>query len=267
MKILILFLFLSFTVSVTSQVGVGTNTPESDVHVSSTNTDGGSIQIDGGIRLGGDDTTQGAKGSKGQVLTSNGDAEGASWETPGAAGDYKSSCFTVSDIAVINTAVPSGSNRNTVNVTAAQTLTALNILPNGGILLIRTLTATTYTAANTYLTVELPSAALIQKKKFVIAFDGPVGSNNILSNGDNFEIVVKTSEANSVYYGFDIGAAIPKVQIDNFLGSGIYDISKLENNTLQNQKMLIFNSISIESLGPLTWNFTEPECAVQNPVN
>lgn len=65
-------MFASFIITSTfvkAQIGVGVSNPLTDFHISSDNPDGGGIQIDGSIYLGGDVTTLGDSGSEGQVMT------------------------------------------------------------------------------------------------------------------------------------------------------------------------------------------------------
>lgn len=256
----LLFLNTSF-----GQVGVGTTTPKSDLHISKTSDDGGTIQIDGGIRLGGDSTTIGDKGEKGQVLVSNGSTESAEWVTLGDIGGYITNCSVPNVIAFIDFILPDGSNRNAVNVTSSQVETALNSLPNGGIIILRTNTQTTYNNVTTYITVELPVAINNLNKPFSIAFDGPTGQSNLIANNKNFQIVVKATETNSLLYEFDSGSTIPKVFIRKFDTDNIFDISELNNDTGTTQKILLYNSGTIKALDDKTWAFINRTCYIQNP--
>ncbi len=248
-----------------SQVGIEVTTPQSDLHISEDAPDDGSIQIDGGIRLGGGATTKGTKGEKGQVLVSNGPTGKAEWTTLGKAGEYRTDCEVPNIITSIDVNVVDGSNRNNVDVTSSQIGTALNSLPDGGIIIIRTLASKTYSNTTTYITVELPVASSYLNKPFVLAFDGPVGSNNKVVHNKNLQIIVKATEANSQMYEFDSGSTIPKVFIKKFATDDIHELSELNNNTGETKKILIYNSCTIKAVDTKTWAFITPECYVQNP--
>ncbi|SCY04418.1 hypothetical protein SAMN05192588_0870 [Nonlabens sp. Hel1_33_55] len=267
MKInIVFFLSLASCYLTFAQVGVGTINPKSDLHISKTEADGGSIQIDGGIRLGGDSTTQGSKGTLGQVLVSKGPLSGAEWISLGKAGEYFTDCEVPNQIASINVNIPDGSNRNVVNVQSNQIATALNSLPDGGIIVLRTNASTVYNNVTTFITVELPVATNFLNKPFVLAFDGPVNTNNFVNDNKNLQIVVKATEADSMMYEFDLGSTIPKVFIKEFDTDNIHDLSELNNDSGIRQNILIYNSATIKAVNTKTWAFITPECYVQNPT-
>lgn len=265
MRSLFTTITLIFFINSFSQVGINTTNPKSDLHIAKTATDGGSIQIDGGIRLGGNTTTEGSKGLKGQVLISNGPDGDAQWTTLGETNGYYTNCTVPNEIAYVNFNLPDGSNRNAINVTSAQIKTALDALPNGGIVVLKTNTQNTYTNTTTYITVELPIAATVLNKPFSIAFDGPTGLKNLINNNKNFQIVVKATETNSLLYEFDSGSTLPKVFIKKFDSDNIYEISELNNDTGVTQKILLYNAGTIRALGPKTWAFIDRTCYIQNP--
>ncbi|MCZ4319771.1 hypothetical protein O4H26_12305 [Aequorivita viscosa] len=151
MKLLSSLFLILFMTSTYAQVGIGTTRPKSDLHISGSSEDGGSIQIDGGIRLGGDESTKGTLGNEGQFLISTGDS--ARWVTLGKFDDYFSDCAVPQRTAVINFNLPNGSGGDQVNVTSFQLANALNSLPEGGIVVLKTNSTTTYSATTTRLTV------------------------------------------------------------------------------------------------------------------
>ncbi len=268
MKLITSILAMLFVVTSYSQVGVGVTSPKSDLHVSKSGSDGGSIQIDGGIRLGGDDNTPGEKGRAGQVIMSDGNK--AEWVTLGKAGDYTTDCTVPNKIATINFTLQDGSSGNSVNVTSAQMTTALNTLPEGGIIVLRTNTATTYSQIMTRLTVELPSSTTVLNKPFVLAFDGPNGSNNSLKNGKTIEILVKANSAdtNPIFYELSTVSSTRKFYMRKFSGTNSeYKVSELDNSSGATQPILLFNSYTIKAISDETWTFTTRDCYIQNPKN
>lgn len=265
MKILYSIIAMLIFTTMHAQVGVGTDTPQSDLHVSKTANDDGTIQIDGGIRLGGDETTAGSKGLDGQVLVSKGSNNSAEWETIGKVGNYNTTCGVPNDIAVISFDLQDGSIKNNVDIGSNQLLTALNSLPNGGVIVLRTNTATTYNSSTTYLTVELPSTANVMNKPFILTFDGPSGANNILNSGKNIIINIRASQSNSYIYEESYVSADRSFIYDDFPNLG-YDISKLEHESGANdQNILLFNAAKIVAVDNQTWAFLTTNCYVQNP--
>ncbi len=193
--------------------------------------------------------------------------DGSVWQrmsgsTPGntTSGPAVNCASVSSDVTRISKAIPSGSSNTTVNVTAAEILTALNALPNGGTILIETPTVTTYNNALTSVTVELPSAAAVIGKRFLLAFDGPAGSRNILNANRSIEILVKATESNSLYYRYDDGTTIPKFFLKPFPSNNLHSVSELDNTLGQSKAILIYNSVAIEAVEPLTWSFTDRNC-------
>ncbi|MEM0516816.1 MULTISPECIES: hypothetical protein [Aequorivita] len=251
-----------------SQVGIGTVDPKSDLHIVKTaDNDGGSIQIDGGIRLGGTESVQGSKGKVGQVLMSTGST--AEWVTIGKFDGYFSDCAVPNKVIYVNIDLPSGSNGNQVNVTSSQMTNALNSLPDGGIVVLRTNNITTYTDATTRLTIELPKAVNVLNKPFAIAFDGPNSTNNILNNNKSIEILVKTTDDPSYVYELSTVSSTRKFFIKSFPdnNNNDYKISEIENNSGRAQHILLFNSYTIKAINSNTWSFTTRDCYVQNPSN
>lgn len=266
MRLLLTTLTLFIFISTYSQVGVGTVTPKSDLHVSKTSSDGGTIQIDGGIRLGGNQTTSGSKGLSGQVLMSDGAGGNAKWVSLGKVGGYITDCQVPNNIAEIDFTLPDGSNGNAINVSSAKIRNALNSLPDGGIIVLRTIGSTLYTSINTRLTVELPSAAAVLDKPFVLAFDGPRGSNNFLRHNSIIEILVKPSENDSFVYELGTVSGNRRFTIKAFprLASD-YKVSELDNDSRAEQPILLFNSYTITAINDKTWSFTSRDCSIQNP--
>ncbi|MCG2430311.1 hypothetical protein [Aequorivita xiaoshiensis] len=258
---------LIFSVNSFSQVGIGTTTPKSDLHISKSSVDGGSVQIDGGIRLGGRNTTLGSKGEIGQVLMSGGPTGSAKWVTLGKTEGYSTNCDVPNNIATINITLPDGSNGNEVNVTSFQMATALSSLPQGGIVLIRTNAITIYNNVNTRLTVQLPTATSVINKPFVIAFDGPINSNNLINHNKTIEILVKATEDNSIVYELGTVSTNRKFFINEFPDNNNldYKISELENNSSDTQPILLMNSYTITAIDNKTWTFTNRDCYIQNP--
>lgn len=258
---------LIFTTTTFSQVGIGTVTPKSDLHISKSSVDGGSIQIDGGIRLGGRSTAVGSKGKTGQVLMSGGPTGSAKWVTLGKTEGYTTNCGVPNSIATINITLPDGSNGNEVNVTSFQMATALSSLPEGGIVLIRTTTSNIYNNVNTRLTIQLPTANSVLNKPFVIAFDGPVNFNNSIKHNKTIEILVKATETNSFVYELGTVSTNRKFFINKFPDNNNldYKISELENNSGETQPILLMNSYTITAIDNKTWSFTNRDCYIQNP--
>ncbi|MAP81160.1 MAG: hypothetical protein CL526_08735 [Aequorivita sp.] len=266
MKQFITLLFIiCLTVTYTyAQVGIGTVRPKSDLHISGSNSDGGSIQIDGGIRLGGDENTKGSLGNAGQFLMSTGGE--AKWVSVGKFDDYFSDCAVPQRTATINFSLPDGSNGNDVNVTAFQVANALNSLPEGGIIVLKTNTTTTYSSNVTRLTVALPSASAVLGKPFVLAFDGAGFTNNSLAHNKSIEILVKATENNSYLYELSTVSSNRKFFIKRFPNNNNdYKISELDNNSGSTRRVLLFNTYTIKAIDDKTWAFTTRDCYVQNP--
>lgn len=73
-KPLFLLALLTFF-SAYSQVGIGTETPQSTLHVN------GTLQVTNELNVGGDDATAGDAGTSGQILSSNGTGEAPQWKS------------------------------------------------------------------------------------------------------------------------------------------------------------------------------------------
>lgn len=250
-----------------AQVGVGTETPMSDLHVSKTSSDRGTIQIDGGIRLGGDNMNRGDKGLSGQVLMSDGEGGNAKWVSLGKAGGYVTDCSVPNNVAVINFTLPDGNRGSAINVTEAQMSTALNSLPNGGIIVLRTTSRTLFDSNLTRLSVRLPRAVNVLNKPFVLAFDGPIGSNNTIGHNSAIEILVKASEDNSYVYELGTVSTNRKFTIKAFPSNNLadYKVSELDNDSRNTQPILLFNTYAITAISSKTWTFTSRDCTIQNP--
>lgn len=270
MKITITAFIMVVYSTVYSQVGVGTVTPQSDLHVAESGGDDGSIQIDGGIRLGGDDTTQGSKGTVGQVLVSNGPAGKAEWKSIGAdtGGGYMSNCGVPNNIVTISgVTVPSGSGTGTIDVNKTAMQTALSSLPaEGGYIVIRTSAVTTYAGASTHMVVELPIAANNLNKPFVIVFDGPSGNNNLILNNKTFIIFIKDSENGSKLYTTNSELNPPRVIYDPAFGTGDrHLVTQIDNDANATENLILYNSSVIMAVGTKTWMSLDRDCYVINP--
>lgn len=73
-KYYLISLFAAYSFSAIGQVGIGTVTPQADLHIL------GDVQITEGIRLGGDASTPGSLGTNGQIIISDGTQ--AQWQDP-----------------------------------------------------------------------------------------------------------------------------------------------------------------------------------------
>ncbi|MCG2419062.1 hypothetical protein K8089_08505 [Aequorivita sp. F47161] len=268
MKHILTFFIMVFFISGSAQVGIGTVDPKSDLHIVKTaDNDGGSIQIDGGIRLGGTETTQGSKGKAGQVIMSNGTTAG--WVTLGKAEGYITNCDVPNKVAFIDINLPNGSPWNEYNVSSAQMTTALNSLTDGGIVALRTNSIVTYTSGHTRLTITLPKTTDVLNKPFVITFDGPSGSNNLLGHNSIIRIIVKpnANEPNSLIYELGGNFISRTITIESYPSNNEdYKVSDLDNDSGSTQPILLFNSYTIKAINTKTWAFTNRDCYVQNPT-
>ncbi|MDG4946447.1 hypothetical protein NMK71_08475 [Weeksellaceae bacterium KMM 9713] len=271
MKVLFTKFALLTGLLVFAQVGIDTETPKSDLHISKTATDSGSIQIDGGIRLGGDQDTQGSKGEAGQVLMSAGPTSPAKWVTLGKAGGYITDCRVPNEIAVINLTGTQSDLFSTLNnadaspIPASSVQDALDALPNGGIIVLRTNERKNYSNSTSYLHIKLPSTSQgIYNKPFIITLDGPEGENNKLQGGQNIVLQLMADDGSKIYEVSGVSGD-RKYQHKEFPTR--YQIAKLESTSGGGGfNIVLFNSAVISAVNDKTWAIMSPFCTVQNPI-
>lgn len=116
MKTNLFFAALIFPLIFNAQVGVGTSTPQKNLHVN------GSLQVVNEINVGGTASTTGSAGTSGQVLSSNGPGVAPNWKTLNTVSGTISSANYVQGTTEL--AVPQGTTFDVPGVTLTLTVPA-----------------------------------------------------------------------------------------------------------------------------------------------